>query len=551
MENLTFNNYQDIALKSIFAKAKKLNARDIEEISPNKIAAYVDEDSETYDVVLEFEGINVLDLSCDCLKNTTLCIHKIALLNFLKTKKTTKSTAVKKKKTEVEILLEQLEENKLRLWVSELLRKNKDIEFLFVNEFSQNEIQFTKKEVSAIIDKAIKSVIKNKKNIDATELKRIIETLDAALTPVSKFCKENLILPEMNDLFLYSNSILFEFNQQISINSIKLIRFIEKRYKENNLHIHRIQNKKEWETIVEENIKFLLLDDSMYGKQMETVFHLYESIDTKERKVYFAKILFEVHTLFKDKGINFIKEIKLFFLKVFSENDLFISVYVHFKPIRFENDYNVFLIEKLIEIKKFDLAEKMSIDQIEGNYNEKYNFDYYQLLSQIYTINQDERKLALLQIKFIFLNFSLESYKLIQKYSLVEDFKKFRIKLLSSLKTNFYGDKNAVQSYFEILYFEGKYKNMIDNISEYTSYELIFKYKEELFLYDKLSFLVSLMKIEKNNYFFNENSDTAENREKFVAWTKLNYDGITIKAVLNSRKMYGISKFMKSLEIEN
>ena len=548
MEKLTLDNYQDIALKSVFGKAKKLVARDIEEVSPNKFVAYVDDEKESYDVAIVLEGKNVAEVSCDCPKHTTFCLHKIALLNFIKSKKPTKSISVKRRKTESEILLEQLDESTLKLWASELFKKNKDIEFLFVNEFTKNEIQYTKDDVIKIIDKAIKSVIKSKKNIDATELKRIIDALEVALAPVSKFCKEHIFLPEPYDLFLLSNSILFEFHNKMPLNSIKLIRFIEKRYKEINLYIHSIQNKSQWETIIDENIKFLLLEEGIYGMQMETIFHLYESIDTKERKAFFASIIFEVHTTAINKGTRYIKEVKLFFLKVFSENDLFRKVYMHFEPIRYENDFNVFLIEKLIEIEKYDLAENIAIQQIAINYQERYNINYYQLLVNIYTISADEKKMALLQMKLIFYNFSLDTYKLIQKHCDVDAFRKFRTKLLTAFKRDFYGSKKAVQNYFEILYFEKKLKNMIDTISEYTSYELIFNYKEELFLFDKLSFLLALLKIEKSSFYYKEEKSIAEYREKFIDWIRGNYDVLTIQTVIKSRKAYGISIFMKSLE---
>jgi hypothetical protein len=282
--------------------------------------------------------------------------------------------------------------------------------------------------------------------------------------------------------------------------------------------------------------------------QMETVFHLYESIDTKERKSFFSSILYEIHTIAVNKGTRYIKEVKLFFIKVFSENDLFGKVYMHFEPIRYENDFNVFLIEKLIEIQKLDLAENIAKQQIAINYQERYNIGYYQLLVKIYTISADEKKMALLQMKLIFYDFSLDSYKQIQKHCEIDTFKKFRIKLLTAFKRDFYGNKKAVQSYFEILYFEKKFKNMIENISEHTSYELIFNYKEELFLFDKLSFLLALMKIEKSSFYYKEVESIAEFREKFVDWIKGKYDVLTIQTVIKNRKMYGISNFMKSLE---
>lgn len=549
MENLTLDNYQEKAVKSLFTKAKKMIARDFEEISPNKFVAYVDEESDSYDVTIEIEGRNVVNISCDCPKNSSFCVHKISMLHFIFTKKPANKIAVKKKQSEFEILLEQLDEPSLRYWVSELLKKNKDIEFLFVNEFNQTEIQYTKDEVAAIIDKSIKSVIKNKKKFDATELKKIIDALEMALAPVSKFCMDTITLPESNDLFLYSNSVLFEFNEIMTLNSIKLIRFIEKRYKEINLFIHSVQNKSQWETIIDENIKYFLLDDGMYGMQMETVFHLYDSIDTKERKAFFANIIFDIHTIKFNNGIQFIKEIRLFFIKVFSENDLFSKIYSHFEPIRYENEFNIFLVEKLIEIEQFDRAETISLKQIENNYQERYNLGYYHLLLKIYTISDDEKKMAQLQMRLIFIDFSLENYKLIEKHFEVDTFKKFRTKLLTALKRNFYDSNISVNSYFQILFYEKKFKNMIDNISEHTSYELIYTFKEELFLFDKVAFLISITNIERNSYYYyKDDKATNEYRQKCIDWILLKYDDLMIKNIIKSRKSHGISKFIKTLE---
>jgi len=101
MENLTLDNYQDVVLKSVFTKAKKLTARDLEEVAPNKYVAYVDEEKESYDVSIELEGKNVLDVSCDCPKQNTICVHKVALINFIKSKKLEKGVSVKRKRRRV------------------------------------------------------------------------------------------------------------------------------------------------------------------------------------------------------------------------------------------------------------------------------------------------------------------------------------------------------------------------------------------------------------------------------------------------------------------
>jgi hypothetical protein len=551
MENITFENFQDKVSKTIISKAKKLLTRDLEEVSPNKYLAYIDEGSQSYDVAIEFVNKEIKSLTCDCENNIGMCVHKVTLVNFLKKEKTVKSVAVKRKKSESELLLEQLDENSLRVWTQELFKKNKDIEFLFVNEFTKSEIVYDKKEVKAIIEKAIKSVIKSKKSIDNTELKRIIDVLEVSLKPVLKFAKENISLPETNDLLLSTYAELFDFNNRMFISGIKLIRFIEKLYKEINLHIHAINNEVIWKEIIKENIDTIFYKDQIFNIELEALFHLYDSIDKKERSQFFANTLFDLFTIGINKNAHYIKPIKFFFLKVFSENKLFEKVYMHFAPIRFENDFNLFLIEKLIEIKKYNDAEAIAIYQIEGNYQERYNLGYYKLLTQIYTLLGDEEKMALLQMRLIFYDFSLDAYKSIQIHCEEVEFKKFRTKLLSALKRDFYGNKKAVENYFEILSFEKKYKNMIDNISEYTSYELIYNYKEELFLFDKLPFLLSLANIERNSYYYSrKDKSILEYRNKFVIWIKEKYDRLMIQTVIKNKKQYFHSDFIHELETD-
>jgi hypothetical protein len=549
MENLTFGNFQDYATKTILAKAKKLLARDIEAISPNKFVAYVDEGNESYDVTIEFEKDSITNLSCDCEKGITFCVHKVTLLNLIKNKKPEKVAALKRKKTDSELILEKIDEDSLRVWVQELFKKNKDFELLFVNEFSKSEIVYDKNEIKIIIDKAIKSVIKNKKTVDATELKRIIDVLDLSLQPVLKYCKENIASPETNELLIYIYSELLEFNIEKYISGIKLVRFIEKIYKEINLFIHNIKDKEQWEVIVQEAIHFIFYKKQTYEMEMDIIYHLYENIDIKEKKQFFSNVIFDLFTVSINKNIRYAKKINAFFIKVFSENDLFEKVYMHFSPIYYENDYNVFLIEKLIEIKKYVLAEQIALEQIERNSKDKYNIGYFKVLNVIYEITKDEKKNALLKMKTIFHDFSLEKYLLIEKYCEEKEFKIFRTKLLSAFKRNFYESTKYIIAYFEIFYHDKKYKNMIDNISELTSYEMIYNYKNELFEFDKTAFLIALTNIEKHSYLtIQRYKSMPEYRDKFLVWIKENYDKTMIISVLKNKKQNHNSVFLSELE---
>ena len=551
MENLSFSNIQDYVTKAVVTKAKKLFARDSELVSPGKIIAYVDQGKETYDVAIEFDKEKIKSLSCDCEKGISFCVHKMVLINLIKNKKSEKVISVKRKKTDSDLILEGLDEVTLRIWVQELFKKNKDFELLFVSEFSKTEIIFGEKEVKIIIDKAIKSVIKNKKSVDATELKRIIEILDVSLQPVLRYCKANIALAETNELLVYIYSELLEFNYQKNISGVKLVRFIEKLYKENNHFILNIKDKEQWEVIVKQTILFILNKKIFYELEMDVVYHLYESIAENDRKTFFAQVLFDVFNINIDKKVRFVIKIEQFFLKAFAENKLFEIVYLHFLPIRYENEYNVFLIEKLIEIEKLKLAENIAYQQISTNYNEKYNVPYFNVLKNIYEISKDEKKIAFLNMKTIFYDFSLEAYKLIEKHCEEKEFKIFRTNLLAHFKSNFYNTPKCVTGYYEILYYDKKYQKLIDNISEFTLYELVYNYKEQLFLFDKVAFLLALTKIERNSYYsYKSGGQTLEFRDKFIIWIKENYDAKTLDSIFIDKPQYYAHEFLEDLKTQ-
>jgi hypothetical protein len=155
--------------------------------------------------------------------------------------------------------------------------------------------------------------------------------------------------------------------------------------------------------------------------------------------------------------------------------------------------------------------------------------------------------MASLQMKLIFYDYSLENYQLIHKYVPEVEFKKFRVKLLTHFKRNFYSSPKSIKAYFEILFWEKKYKLMLENISEYTSYELVYLYKEELFLLDKLNFLIALTKIERSSWYYKSDKSSIEYREKFIVWIKEHYDAIMIKTVMQSKSKYETTSLIAAL----
>jgi hypothetical protein len=549
MEQLTLDNFESKITKTISNKAKKLLVRDLEEISANKLAAYVDEGTDSFDVSITFNKTLITNLTCDCENGASLCVHKNAFLYFLKNRKQTPKNTVRKKQTETDILIEQISHQDLKQWFSELLKKNKDIEFLFVNNFSKKEIIFTKVEAKASIESTIKSVIKNKRTIDGTELKKVIDLLDITLKPFVVYCQKNIEKKESTDLILFINTELIDFHHKMYLSSIKIIRFVERIYKEINLYIHNIKDHEVWQKIIDYRIDSYFNAKSYFDFEMNNMFHLYESMHSKEQKEYFAEKILAIFNKSILKKTNYIATIQGFILKILAENGLFEDIYEHFQAKYYENDYNILLLEKLIEIKKYDVAEDIAKEQIFRNSNDKYNTGYFNILKEIYKQTENSQKNALISMKTIFYNFEMDDYFEIQKHSSPEAFKVFRTKVLGYLKRNFHGNSKFVKAYIDIYFLEKNYQKILENISLYTTYSILFEYRKELYTHHKSAFLVALTLIEGtlSRYANPLDEMEMEYRNKFLKWIDENYSFLEIKATVQVRKRHYDSNFLDAL----
>ena len=88
MEKITTLNYSKIVPAAVFKKSEKLEARDVDQEEPNKFLAYVDDGAESHDVMIAINAKKeVVDSSCDCDNKNGFCVHKLALMRYMVTKK--------------------------------------------------------------------------------------------------------------------------------------------------------------------------------------------------------------------------------------------------------------------------------------------------------------------------------------------------------------------------------------------------------------------------------------------------------------------------------
>jgi uncharacterized Zn finger protein len=151
------------AIKSVNTKDKnkamQLPVRELEQESKGHYVAFVDDGEQSYDVQVSIQASKITAFTCDCANGETLCLHKVAVLLAMqenkgtaKTTSTTGTTKGKKKKlTETEEVMLRIDKEAITGWLSEVFKKNKPLEQLFLLTFSTEEKQYTTEQVKEIM----------------------------------------------------------------------------------------------------------------------------------------------------------------------------------------------------------------------------------------------------------------------------------------------------------------------------------------------------------------------------------------------------------------
>ncbi len=552
MDSLNLKTFTKNILVNKLKQSSKIVIRDVDEEPKNKFVAYADDKNESYDVTIEIDdNDDVLENDCDC-EIKGLCIHRIALMVYLSERKVKPKQVRAKKQTPIEILIQNLDANVLKNWVSDLLKKNKDLEFLFTTEFSLNTEEFTKQKVKTLIENSIKSVIKTRKKIESNELKKITDLLDVTLKPVLEYCMFDLSDKEKLEIIFSIFDELVAFDRKIYSSSIKMQRFIEKISKQIVESISNNNDDVRYQKIADLHFEMILNENisSINSINFNHIQLLYEKNSENEfRKKYFAQNVKTFVDKLHSKKVKFDVQITYFALEVLFENDLFESSIGCFQAVRYENEYNLSLIDKLISLNKIAEAEKMALAQIASNYYVDYNFPYWTRLKSIYKSQNNPINLVKILIDTVGIDMNFDDFLTIKKHLPEADFKKFKSNLMGRTKNKFSSYDDAPQFYFKMLNEDKNYKKMIDSISEYTDYDVVFEYRTALFNENKVELMLKIFTIESGSFYYRNKEYNLEYREKLANWVLETYDEAILKNI-NRISMHSIGSKFRDLLIE-
>jgi len=464
---------------ALLKQAEKKTVRECDEEQKGHFIAYVDDGKTSYDVQIKIaKSGEVTEMTCECERKTGICAHKAALLlhiagslaPFKKKPKVSKANAV-------QLLLDEVSYPELKGWVAGLLEKNPDLALSFRHYFSGLNHIYTPGEVIKITEDAIRSVVKNKKNIDLSELKKIITLWQQVHAPIM-----NQFLAAVHDSNQFANfNALFEtcikFNNSIRLNSKKITSYLEDLLKLAGDQICAQPNEALWLQGVKTFIQYAYKPAGEVHAQFIHAVLGQIPLFSEARKTDAVKLVMESfqqhHKKVKDDG-----RLCLTHLRLVSEMNCFEAYHTAFQPIRWENDYNLELIRQLIDIRKTGLAEKFCKQQIKHNFKEEYNIPYYVLLRLIYGLEGNSKAYLDIAEKLLPYFFSYDDFLTIGE-SLKSDeeraawYKKIRAKAMNASSR---GSHHANDFLFSDEERKGKFVPMIRHINSTTSLETIIRY---------------------------------------------------------------------------
>ncbi len=501
--------------------AKKLIVRDLDQTDKDTFVAYVDENKDSFDVQIVFDSKkNIKETNCDC-GNGGICNHIIALAYFLsegKSEKVTVKKTPKKKLTEIELVLENVSNDDLRLWLAELLKKNKEIAFIFKNEFDLKAAVIDEATIKKTIQDCIFSVVGKRRKIETSEVKKVTDTLLLALKPIQDFIFSTAIDESKYKLVQALTNEVVDFKRRYYISSTRVTKLLENLYDNLLLSLFNINDFEVWQTSMEFYYS-LLFNNQMYTSDIELCRRIYEyskSNDIQKNAIarFVAQQFNALHIKAKTDYFGFNHELENLFLSIFLENDLFDENYSKFRPRRYHNDYNCALIGALIKCRQFDKAEEYSIQQINSNSNQAYDVPYINFLIAIYEEKSDVQKLSDLLCTHGKYTYEIEKYQFVKANAAPEKFKKYRQAVLTNAKYALQnGDMQAFDFYFEVKKLDNKSSELVQLLYNCSHIEIIDKYKEIALKIDEARFVENVC---TTTLFYGRNEECITNIATYI-----------------------------------
>jgi hypothetical protein len=492
----TLKEKLDTFSQTLIDKAKRLKVRECDEESKGSFVAYVDEGNDSYDVkVVVGKKNELIEEQCDCGKGNKTCIHEVALMLYLTSANQATKTkgSGKKKISPAEAVLESIDVETLKGWLLNLFEKNKDIELAFLTLFNKTEKKYTAEDAFNLTLQGRKAVLKNRRKAEVSEVRKIVALWSNLHSPIL----EGYWSKPTDELsFQAFMSILSSVTDQVQS--------IETRSKAMQTYVKEILNKtiprflnredEQWKSSVGKFFEFIQLNNILIAEYV--VYFLLDLsvlLDTK-RKIYIVEQTLKQYQSIKNAAYFFPVSFHLRILSSVSQEVELADQIATFQPIQYQNDYNLKLIDILIDRKHYDRAERIALDQIKKNVKEEFDYVYYLRLRKLYLASQNFEQFEIIYPKIFLLTFNYEEFQLLYERKAGDEKKNWGKQCYQKAYKAAKGANVIAEVFcFTYLYHHQLIDKMVELVKETRNWETTYRYFEEMYTENANLFLYNMI----------------------------------------------------------
>jgi hypothetical protein len=488
---------------AIIKKALTYPVRELEQETKGRWVAFVDEDTESFDVQLFIIKKKVAEHYCDCREsNENFCKHKVAVLLKIAEKATGEATTtkrvIKKKADPLSQLLDQVEHDDLKKWLKEILLQQKDLSISFLNRFTVKPADYTNEEIQLITDKAVKSIVKNKRKIDQSELKKVVLLLKDVHEPVMEYYLSHISDCEKVSVLAKLLETIENWHSAFKIKSTKMATYKTELLARTIQPLYDIENEKVWQNVIKAYFEQAFKPGNPLSVDWQTLLLEIAKLDRRQERADYLLASFK-DVYLKNKALNnglASGQLTRSIWDLYHALNRLPDCIKWIAPIYHENTFNLTLIDTLVDNGLPDIAEQHCINIIKHNYYEEFNEPYQERLMHLYATNPAKRKeLHALLLHLLPASGDFADYKMLRDEYFSdkpEELKKWKMKILSHLAVLMKDSISRAKFLFAIYYDENKLEKMLDKLPESATIELAIDYFEILFGLSKQKFLESL-----------------------------------------------------------
>jgi len=537
-------------------KAEKFLLREVEEAEKGHWVAFADDGPESFDVQVTLHKGEITAHSCDCgkLDAQGFCLHQLAMLMQLSAKKTNTPKPVTKRKVKEDpltTLLNQIDTEDLKLWLKEVLQQQKDLAIAFNNRFGFRPVDYTNEEIEKITDAVVRSVVKNKRKIDQSELKKIILLWKEVHEPVIRHYLSNIASVEKIELFSTLMLSIHKWHLSFNIKSTKTETYKKEVFAKMIQPLYDIENEEIWKAVISGYFKEGF--DGTNAARMDWQVFLSDLVKFETRPLRVDYILGQFKKQYiqtKNKSESFITAFLTQLVFTTYKNAGRLPDCIQWiLPISYDNLFNLELIDALMLHGFDDEAEEICRNIIQSNREVAYNLPYLGRLAKLFT-KEPRQKAKLYPVLLQMLPYTggLEDYLIMKNEyfkNKEEDFKKWRTRIMSVLGNGMRSNVNDAHFYFDILHHERRFTMMLDKISDVRTVEVALKYFDVLFAQNKAAFLESMTRISSG--FYNNDQDV-QFYPALAEKVKEHYSDFEINNVMLKKEHYWKGEFARYFE---